>query len=95
MMGQYQAVAGDAGEPSRNGQSGGRSSDRVVARRSYIDADGLTWEVREVAGSDVPGARGRSCLVFESPVVIRRVWDYPDDWRQMTPEDLAQLSWHR
>jgi hypothetical protein len=94
-MGQYHAVTGDSGESPRASSAAGRPSEQVVARRSYIDADGLAWEVREVVGTDVPGARGPSCLVFESAVVIRRVWTFPDDWRQMSTEDLARLSWER
>ncbi len=74
--------------------SGRVAPDREIVRRSYVDRDGLTWEVREVEGSEVPGARGSYCLVFESPVVIRRVWDVPPNWRALSADELSDLSWH-
>jgi len=58
------------------------------------DATGTPWRVTEVRGCDVPGARGDSCLVFESDVAIRRVWRYPSGWRDMAgPELIRQVSW--
>src|SRR3712207_5426823 len=60
------------------------------------DATGTRWRVTEVRGTDVPGARGSSCLVFESDAAIRRVWDYPPSWRQLPgPELIRQVSWGR
>jgi hypothetical protein len=95
MTSQVQCSHDDGGVPLRPGSSPRVESDREVVRRSYIDRDGLTWEVREVAGVDVPGARGGRCLVFESPVVIRRVWDVPPDWRALSPDELSALSWRK
>jgi hypothetical protein len=60
---------------------------------------GVTWTVTERDGVGVPGnadgARGRRCLVFASPEVIRRVWDYPPDWRTLPDAALLALSWRR
>ena len=109
MMGQYHGSPEGRGPESRPGAPPRLESDREVVRevvrrsyidrevvrRSYIDRDGLTWEVREVSGADVPGARGGKCLVFESPVVIRRVWDVPPDWRALSGEELSELSWRK
>jgi len=95
MMGQYQSFSEGGGAARRGDGSPRPAPDREVVRRSYIDRDGLTWEVREVAGAEVPGARGGRCLVFESPVVIRRVWDVPPNWRAMSAEELSELSWHK
>jgi hypothetical protein len=75
--------------------SGRASGEREAFRRSYIDRDGLAWEVREVAGADVPGSRGATCLVFESSVVIRRVWSVPRNWRELSADELADLSWQK
>ena len=95
MTEQYQtSPAGETGGAQR-GASQPAASDREIVRRSYMDRDGLTWEVREVEGADVPGARGGACLVFESPVVIRRVWDVPPNWRAMSADELSELSWHK
>jgi hypothetical protein len=31
--------------------------------------------------------------VFASPEVVRRVWDYPPDWRALSDAALYALSW--
>ena len=58
---------------------------------------GVTWTVTERDGAGVPGngdgARGRRCLVFASPEAVRRVWDYPPDWRALPDAALFALSW--
>jgi hypothetical protein len=57
----------------------------------------VTWTVTERDGAGVPGnadgARGRRCLVFASPEAVRRVWDYPPDWRALPDAALFALSW--
>jgi hypothetical protein len=65
------------------------------ADRTYVTADGEEWRVFEVDAADIPGARGAHCLVFTSAVAVRRVWNYPDDWRRLTPRQLIELSWRR
>lgn len=71
----------------------GPDHERVVDR-SFQDSSGVAWEVSEIAGEQVPGARGESCLVFISLVAIRRVWHYPKDWRDLPAEVLESLSWN-
>ena len=60
---------------------------------------GVPWTVTEQDGLCVPGnadgAHGARCLVFASPEVVRRVWDYPPDWRTVPDDALFALSWHR
>jgi hypothetical protein len=67
----------------------------VRARVSYVDAQGVTWQVSERECSDAPGARGEYCLVFDSGEVLRRVWDYPEHWHTLSALALAELSWRR
>jgi hypothetical protein len=55
----------------------------------------LEWEVVEVDARDVPGALHASCLIFTRPDCVRRVWDYPSDWRSFDDAGLSALSWHR
>lgn len=55
----------------------------------------LDWSVVEVDARAVPGAHGARCLIFSRPECIRRVWDYPADWRTMDAAGLAALSWRR
>ena len=37
--------------------------------------------------------RSTSSLVFESETMLRRVRDYPEDWRELSDADLFALSW--
>ena len=62
--------------------------------REFTDPDaGGRWSVAEVDAPRVPGARGRArCLVFSGEGVVRRVWDYPDEWYLLGDADLAALS---
>jgi hypothetical protein len=50
-----------------------------------------TWTVREVSAHQVPGARGARCLICESASVVRRLWDYPDNWHALTDTELLAL----
>lgn len=73
-----------------------RGSDRDLPRtRVFTDAEGVQWEVTEVPGERVPAARGERCLIFSSPVAIRRVWIYPESWVRMSGAELLDLSWRR
>jgi hypothetical protein len=53
----------------------------------------LFWTVVELDGTSVPGSRGPRCLVFTRPDFMRRVWDYPPDWRTLGAAELAAVSW--
>jgi hypothetical protein len=61
----------------------------------HVDGVWLRWSVVEVDARAVPGAHRARCLVFTRPDCIRRVWDYPADWRGLDEAGLAALSWHR
>lgn len=74
---------------SRASRSGGPQT------RVFTDGEGVQWEVTEVPGRNVPAARGEKCLIFSSPVAIRRVWTYPDTWVRMSADELYDLSWRR
>lgn len=62
--------------------------------RSFTDGQGVQWHVseREVRGG---GAREapRRCLFFEAAHIIRRVCAYPAAWRDLSDEELEELSW--
>jgi hypothetical protein len=62
--------------------------------RHYHDAEWEVWSVTEIAGNarSRPGAR---CLIFASATTVRRVWDYPPDWRELSDTELERLSWNR
>ena len=80
-------------EPSANGR---RRMD--VSRSSsveFYDSEGTLWIVRERDAGRVPGAQGKRCLIFSSDTTIRRVWNYPSDWRDLPASVLRDLSWAR
>ena len=58
--------------------------------RFFTDLRGVRWQVFELICAD-----GSACLVFESTMAIRRVRHYPADWRELSDEELATLSWSR
>jgi hypothetical protein len=51
----------------------------------------MRWRVREVDTTHVPGARGPRCLIFEADGVVRRVWNYPASWAELSDSDLWRL----
>ncbi len=61
--------------------------------RIFTDADGKQWVAYEVEGKIVPAARGLHCLVFECDTTIRRVWNYPSGWYELSAPELWDLSW--
>jgi hypothetical protein len=61
----------------------------------FVDDTYLDWSVVEVDASSVPGSRGTHCLIFSRKDCIRRVWDYPRDWRTLDAAGLSELSWRR
>ena len=61
----------------------------------FVDDTYLAWSVVEVDATSVPGRRGSHGLIFSRRDCIRRVWDYPPDWRTLDAAGLSELSWHR
>jgi hypothetical protein len=60
-----------------------------------IDGVWMYWTVVEVDARMVPGSHGARCLIFAHQDCIRRVWDFPSDWRGLDATALEELSWHR
>jgi hypothetical protein len=50
------------------------------------------WRVYELGPASYD-RRGSNTLVFESEGVIRRVRNYPENWRDLSVEELVALSW--
>ena len=67
------------------------SPPREGARR-YRDVSGAAWTVYE--GTVGKNARC-PCLIFESDHSVRRVCDYPANWRSLDDDALERLSWGR
>ena len=64
-------------------------SDPNNIRRIY--ADGVEWEVYEQDTSRTPGATHSSSLIFSSQDLVRRLWQYPANWLQLSDPDLLEL----
>jgi hypothetical protein len=62
------------------------------ATRSFVDIDGIHWQVYEQAFGDYDRRSGMS-LIFASEGAVRRVRDFPSQWMQLTDEELLALSW--
>ena len=63
---------------------------REALSRVVMDAHGNEWVIREV---DTPQAwaHGRRCLIFSCPAIVRRVWQYPEDWGGLSSRELLAL----
>lgn len=74
--------------PQRRHGDDGRPRTQQAERRFAINREG--WSVWE----DLRPASGPS-LVFENTKIARRVRVYPQNWRDLTDEELYALSWSR
>jgi hypothetical protein len=73
---------------------------QTVHLRSFVDADGLEWTVREIDSPSLTGALARvlehdrrrgGWLVFESAEgAKRRLAPYPEDWRTISEFELER-----
>ena len=61
--------------------------------RTFLDSQGVQWWVTERVTRRPADAAGRRCLFFEAAHIIRRVCDYPSDWRALSDAQLERLSW--
>ena len=58
----------------------------------HLSIDGTRWLVYEL--SPMPFDRRSSpSLIFESDMALRRVRDFPADWRTLSDAQLFALSW--
>jgi hypothetical protein len=42
-----------------------------------------------------PDARANTCLIFESMKIVRRVREYPREWRHLPEQELARIMERR
>jgi hypothetical protein len=57
-----------------------------------ITIDHEQWRVYELGPASYD-RRAANTLVFESDGVMRRVRQFPADWRELSPASLFALSW--
>ena len=58
--------------------------------RRFVDGDGIHWRVFEHRA--LFDRRSRASLIFESTNVVRRVRGFPENWFELTDEQLARIS---
>ncbi|GAC1515735.1 MAG: hypothetical protein NVS1B4_07430 [Gemmatimonadaceae bacterium] len=67
--------------------------DEPKGARIFFDTYGQRWQVSEQTARRASDATDRTCLIFESSGAVRRVWNYPANWRGLTSAQLVTLSW--
>ena len=67
-----------------------------LSRLTDANQDGVESQMTnpEVASVNVPAPRGSNCLIFESAKAVRRVWNYPNNWHNLSSDELSALSWN-
>lgn len=63
-----------------------------AANALVITIEHEEWRVYELLPASYD-RRGGNTLVFETDGVIRRVRNFPDNWRELSPQALLALSW--
>ena len=80
------AASSDSAHPKR---------DIAVVRGPRMIRDGSTGDVISVVerrAEGVTGARAPSCLVFSTDRGFTRLWNYPENWMDLTDAELKALS---
>ena len=62
-----------------------------VLLKRWIVREDQRWTVTEMDARDVPGARADHCLICESDLSVRRLWQYPADWHRFEDGKLLAL----
>ncbi len=58
----------------------------------FTAPDGTQWSVHEIRSRSSPDDT-RHSLIFVSEEGFRRVYKFPENWRQLSPDELFRLSW--
>jgi len=67
----------------------------TLAQRDVYANDGTRWRVREARAHDVPGAQASSCLIFDGGSVCRRLWKFPERWKEFSDDTLLDIMEQR
>lgn len=63
----------------------------VHARYSMLDGSGVPWIVHELETPEA-WAHAKRCLILNSRECVRRLWDYPGNWRSLDADTLLRLG---
>jgi hypothetical protein len=72
-----------------------RANEPLVVRGPRLLRDGANDQIMTVVerwAHGVAGARGPACLVFSTELGFTRLWDYPDNWNELSDAELIALS---
>ncbi len=58
---------------------------------SVVDRQGVEWMVQEVQ-TPQEWAKGPRCLLVSSRECVRRLWNYPQNWRTLDADVLLRLG---
>lgn len=56
-----------------------------------IKARATDWSIREFDSPRTPGAKAQVSLICESNSAVRRLWNFPANWRTMSELELLEL----
>ena len=59
--------------------------------RHLVDAFGREWHVYERGSSADSPVAGRNSLVFDAEGIVRRLWQYPPSWTDLSDDALLGL----
>jgi len=59
--------------------------------RHLVDALGREWHVYERGNSSESPLPGRNSLVFDAEGIVRRLWQYPPSWADLSDDALLGL----
>jgi hypothetical protein len=59
--------------------------------RHLVDSLGREWRVYERGNSADAPRPGRNSLVFDADGIVRRLWQYPNGWADLSDDALLGL----
>jgi len=65
--------------------------ENAVESTRVIESERERWQFREIDSARTPGAPRPRSLVCEGSMIVRRLWQYPADWRQLPEAELLRL----
>lgn len=68
------------------------SGDAPEQPRTVMDQDGERWSVVEREARQQRGGQREPCLIAtKGDRLIRRIWNYPADWRALSDAELLRV----
>jgi hypothetical protein len=82
---------GDGRRDGRTKRDSLWASAHVYASRTVPGTRAGDWTVRELDARGIPGGAAARCLVFENDAMVRRLWVFPPNWRELPDRRLIDL----